>query len=183
MRRRHRCRWYVVGVEHLGPAPGQDPAYGWSIVKRACLADRCAELATSILAGTWTAAEARGVPPWSAAAPPPAEAERRLAAPAACCGLHRPGTEIRAGMGPCCDTDDCGPCCDRCPTCPSLSAGTGGLSRQRQLEQDRLAAMTERHFAGRSPAAWPPPVMPGQDWDYTTLPAAAGPPWIVSPDR
>lgn len=28
-----------------------------------------------------------------------------------CCDLHRP-----AG---CCDTDDCGPCCERCPTCPS----------------------------------------------------------------
>lgn len=37
-----------------------------------------------------------------------------------CCGLHKPGD-----WGSCCDTTDCGPCCERCPTCPAIAIETG----------------------------------------------------------
>lgn len=79
MRRRrwHRCRWYTIAVEHLAPAPGQDPPHGWTIVKRACVADWCAELAASVMPGTWSPAEARGIMPWNGTAAPVEEAARR----------------------------------------------------------------------------------------------------------
>jgi len=75
----HRCRWYTIAVEHLAAAPGQDPPHGWSIVKRACMADRCAELAASVMPGTWSVAEARGLMPWNGGPSPAAigEAARR----------------------------------------------------------------------------------------------------------
>jgi hypothetical protein len=75
----HRCRWYTISVEHLAPAPGQDPPHGWTIVKRACMADRCAELAASVMPGTWSVAEARGLMPWNGGPSPAAigEAARR----------------------------------------------------------------------------------------------------------
>jgi hypothetical protein len=67
----HRHRWHAVAVEHLGPAAGQDPPHGWSVIKRVCSGGRCAGLAASVLPGWWTLAEARAVPPWTAAAPGP----------------------------------------------------------------------------------------------------------------
>jgi predicted phage-related endonuclease len=40
----------------------------------------------------------------------------------ACCHLHRSGDPVVYGaMAPCCDTNDCGPCCEDCPTCPTLN--------------------------------------------------------------
>jgi hypothetical protein len=39
-----------------------------------------------------------------------------------CCGSHLDGPTRDNGMAHCCDTDDCGPCCQDCPTCPTLVA-------------------------------------------------------------
>lgn len=35
--------------------------------------------------------------------------------PTTCCSLHKPG-----GWSACCNTINCAPCCERCPTCPAV---------------------------------------------------------------
>jgi hypothetical protein len=39
-----------------------------------------------------------------------------------CCDSHLDGPRRSNGMAHCCDTEDCGPCCEDCPTCPTTIA-------------------------------------------------------------
>lgn len=46
------------------------------------------------------------------------------------CGSHNGSYSV----GECCDTNDCGPCCDKCPTCPTLHPDLGQPWPGRELE-------------------------------------------------
>ena len=58
---------------------------------------------------------------WEMATPDRLITEGPVLADYQCCELHRPGYASPGGMAPCCDTNDCGPCCDDCPTCPTAN--------------------------------------------------------------
>jgi len=57
--------------------------------------------------------------PWQMATPDRLIGDNTVLADYQCCEFHKPGYGNESGMAPCCDTNDCGPCCEQCPTCPS----------------------------------------------------------------
>ncbi|WP_275462102.1 YqaJ viral recombinase family protein [Streptomyces noursei] len=85
------------------PVEETEPMY-WGHVHEPGICTRFAELHPeyAVSAAATYAAAGR---PWQIANPD------RLLVPACDCGMHKPV---------CCDSEDCGPCCENCPTCPTL---------------------------------------------------------------
>lgn len=56
------------------------------------------------------------------------EPETSEGADGPCCDSHVAGPTRPNGMSWCCDTNDCGPCCENCPTCPTLARQREGAT-------------------------------------------------------